>query len=114
MSEFGLERGYDEKQEVNEEEGLETGSEEKEADQDLESLISLFKEQCEHVYSDPDNKESLKELFADAREFIEPSNKQQWLKLLKDTKGALENEDDPQVIDDILREAKSEGATFQE
>ncbi|HYC79834.1 MAG TPA: hypothetical protein VEC17_02310 [Candidatus Binatia bacterium] len=103
MSEYGFERDPSH-QEI--EEGLETRLEDKEDDPDLTSLISQFEEQCEHVYVE--NEDSLNELFADAKEYMDVKNKAEWIKLLKDTKGALMDTDDSMEIDDILRQAKSE------
>jgi hypothetical protein len=110
MNEFGYEQNPTEEIE----EGLETRAEDKETDPDLENLIALYSEQCSHVLSDPDTRASLKELFDDAREFIDVNNKAEWLKLLKQTKGALENEEDFETISEILREAKTEGMQLQE
>ncbi len=77
---------------------------------ELKAEIALIKNNCEHVYSDPDNGEMLNQLFADAEEFysVDPAG---WDQLLKRTKDKLLKEDEGDRIRDILEESLTEATS---
>ncbi len=81
--------------------------EEKEGAREIRGEISIIRNNCEHVYSDPDNGEMLEQLFKDAEENYDV-DRAGWEKLLKSTKDKLLKEDESDRITEILREALTE------
>ncbi len=79
----------------------------------LKDEITAIKNQCAHVYGEPENGEKLNQLIADAQEFYS-ANEEGWDQLLNDTRKALASEEDSAAIEDILRSAISEGVQLMD
>jgi hypothetical protein len=77
---------------------------------ELALIISVIKDQCVHVYGDPENGVKLDQLISDAQEFYNV-NPKGWQKLLQETKQNLSLEDESQIIEDILRKALTVATT---
>ncbi len=79
----------------------------------LKDAVTLIKNQCAHVYSEPENGEMLDDLIKDAQEFYS-ADESGWDKLLNNTRKKLANEEDPSMIEDILRSAITEGTELMD
>ncbi|MBX4188176.1 MAG: hypothetical protein KW793_03525 [Candidatus Doudnabacteria bacterium] len=96
--------------EMEEEEiGLDNGPEKKK-DAGITEQIEKIRNECSHVYAEPENGNKLDQLIKTVNESYEVDPKG-FLELLKSTKQELVNaEDDTQAIEDILRESSNKAA----
>ena len=79
----------------------------------LKDTITLIKNQCAHVYSEPENGEMLDQLMADAAEFYS-ADESGWENLLNQTRKKLANVEDPADVEAILQEAAVESAELMD
>lgn len=99
---------YGPRPDMNEEEGigLDNGAEKK-RDVGIGETIESIKNECAHVYDEPENGEKLDELISKAEEYYEVDPKG-WQELMTTTKKKLVGaEDDTLAVENILKEALS-------
>ncbi len=79
----------------------------------LRDTIALVKNQCAHVYSEPENGERLDDLIRDAQEFYS-ADEAGWESLLNQTRKKLANVEDPTDVADILQSAMTEAGSLMD